>query len=256
MDFLQAKDVEAKIGTVSEKGCQLLLYKTARVDMAMLDKEYGAMNWQCDYKLVRDNMYCGIGVRDKNDNWVWKWDCGIESREDGDGNEKKGEASDAFKRAGFKWGIGVELYNSPFIWINAETYSEEKNGRVVWKLKDKFMKFTVKDMAFDENGNFTKLVIVDKKGMIVYELGKKIDALTGMTSSEKAKATREANKQNCEQLAQKAQDIISWMERQTELKVEDRIKVETLMKSLDGDKLIGYANRIAELLMKFDGVIK
>ena len=35
-------------------------------------------------------------------------------------HKEKGEASDSFKRAGFKWGIGRELYTSPFIYISAD----------------------------------------------------------------------------------------------------------------------------------------
>ena len=122
-DRLLTKDeIEVKVKQVTSKGAVLLLYKTARVDMAILDEIYGAMNWQCDYKVVNDNLYCGIGVRNNETNeWVWKWDCGIESRADGEGNEKKGEASDAFKRAGFKWGIGVELYTAPFTFAQVET---------------------------------------------------------------------------------------------------------------------------------------
>ena len=99
------------------QGCVALLYKTARVDMDILDETFGAMDWQSDYKTVKDNLYCGIGVK-SGDEWIWRWDCGIESRADGEGNEKKGEASDAFKRAGFKWGIGRELYTAPSILIS------------------------------------------------------------------------------------------------------------------------------------------
>ena len=168
MRKLTSKEIEVKVKQVFEKGAVLLLYKTARVDMAILDETFGSYCWQCDYKVVKDNLYCGIGVVFSG-NWIWKWDCGIESREDGDGNEKKGEASDAFKRAGFKWGIGVELYTSPFIFANVETVSN--NGK--WYLKDKFIKFSVQGIWYDEDGDIAALVIEDNKGNIVFQWKKK-----------------------------------------------------------------------------------
>lgn len=125
--LLSADEIEVKVKKVTEKGVVALLYKTARVDMDILDETYGPENWQDDYKEIKGNLYCGIGI-----NGVWKWDCGIESRGDDEGNQKKGEASDAFKRAGFRWGIGRELYSAPFIWISAEKVNLVKtsNGRI------------------------------------------------------------------------------------------------------------------------------
>lgn len=172
MRKITKEDIQVKVKQVFEKGAILLLYKDARYDMKVLDETFGSMNWQCDYKVVKDNLYCGIGVRDKDiKEWVWKWDCGIESREDGDGNEKKGEASDAFKRAGFKWGIGVELYTSPFIFANVETVEKDHK----WYLKDKFIKFSIQGIWYDEDngGDIGALVIEDNKGNIVFQWKKK-----------------------------------------------------------------------------------
>ena len=101
--LLNAEDIEVKVKKVTDKGVVLLLYKTARTDMDLLDERFGAENWECDYREIKGNLYCGI-----------------ESREDDEGNQKKGEASDAFKRAGFKWGIGRELYTAPFIFVSAD----------------------------------------------------------------------------------------------------------------------------------------
>lgn len=125
--LLTADDIEVKVKKVSEKGVVLLLYKTARTDMDLLDEHVGAENWECQYEEIKGNLYCGIGVR-AGDHMIWKWDCGIESREDDEGNQKKGEASDAFKRAGFKWGIGRELYTAPFIFVSADKVNI-KDGR-------------------------------------------------------------------------------------------------------------------------------
>lgn len=175
--LLKAEEIECRVAQVSAKGCSLLLYKTARVDRAILDEEFGCLNWQNDFKVIDGKMYGGIGVSRNNNGvseWVWKWDCGTESNTEAE----KGQASDCFKRAGFKWGIGIELYSTPFIWINCDTYKDEyasKNAKKdVYKLTNKFEKFDVESIDYDTNRNINKLVIVDSKGNTVYELGKYI----------------------------------------------------------------------------------
>lgn len=123
---IKINEIECKISTVKEKGLSLLIYKTARTDVVILNETVGAMNWQCEYSEIKGNMYCGVSIFDADRNqWVTKWDCG-EPSEFGDVN--KGEASDAFKRACFKWGIGIELYTAPFIWIPSDKCNI-KNGK-------------------------------------------------------------------------------------------------------------------------------
>lgn len=128
---LRADEIEVRVGQVYEKGVSMLLYKTARTDMAYLDEVFGAMNWQKDYKEIKGNLYCGVGVWDADKKeWVWKWDCGTESNTE----REKGEASDAFKRACFNvsdstgGGIGRELYTAPFIWLPVATVPNGKGG--------------------------------------------------------------------------------------------------------------------------------
>lgn len=149
--LLTAEEIEAKVKQVKASGLVLLLYKTARTDMDLLDETVGPGNWINDYQEIKGNLYAGIGIRVDGDKFVWKWDCGVESREDGEGNEKKGEASDAFKRAGFRWGIGRELYTSPFIWIPAEKAQISGN-----KCYDKF---SVEKINYDSSGRITSLAI-------------------------------------------------------------------------------------------------
>lgn len=149
--FLNADEIEVKVKQVKENGLVCLLYKTARTDMDLLDETVKPENWVNDYREIKGNLYAGIGIRQTDGSMVWKWDCGIESREDGEGNEKKGEASDAFKRAGFRWGIGRELYTSPFIWIKpdkAEIKPSSSGGKTTFKCFDKF---SVEKIAYDEN---------------------------------------------------------------------------------------------------------
>lgn len=168
---LRADEIQVRVAQVSEKYTQLLLYKDARCDMNILDETVKPQNWACDYKEIKGNMYCGIGVR-TSDGWVWKWDCGIESREDNEGNQKKGEASDAFKRAGFKWGIGRELYTSPKIAVLNDAIggvkSREYQGKTYYNLVKPFQTFEVKEIEYDELGNITKLTVVDSKGNVVW----------------------------------------------------------------------------------------
>ncbi len=174
MRKLEANEIEVKVKKVTDKGCLLLLFKNARTDMAILDETFGPQNWQCDYKTINGVLYCGIGVAYNNNGnitWVWKWDCGIESRADEDGNEKKGEASDAFKRAGFKWGIGRELYTAPFIWAKVETTFLKDSNK--WVLKNPFQKFIVDTIEYNEKGEISYLLITDEKGNKIFSGRKK-----------------------------------------------------------------------------------
>lgn len=156
---LNADEIEVRVKTVGEKGATALLYKTARTDMQVLDETVGADCWSCDYKEIKGNLFCGITI-----NGVTKWDCGIESREDSEGNEKKGEASDAFKRAGFRWGIGRELYTSPFIFLNVKT-EKDKNGKFVIPA---FATFSVKSIGYEGNRISSLSIVDDKSGATVY----------------------------------------------------------------------------------------
>ena len=185
--LLKADEIEVKVKQVTKTGAIALLYKTARVDMQILDETFGVMNWETDYKEIKGNLYCGIGIRTSEDKpFIWKWDCGIESREDDEGNQKKGEASDAFKRAGFKVGIGRELYSAPFTFLPVAT--EEDKGR--YKLSDRYQTFSVKEIEYDDNRSISKLVIIDNKGNQVFSYGTKQKPFN-VPSSDKTKETKE-----------------------------------------------------------------
>ena len=166
MRTLKANEIDLRVGSTSRKGdkASLLLYKDARCDMTVLDEIYGADKWQSKYTRIGDVLYCSIGVyNDEIKEWVWKTSNGIESKGTGqsDPNNVKGEASDAFKRAGFMWGIGRELYEWSGIWV-------EHN-----KDKDKYAEYTVKEIAYDKDRKPKTLVIEKKhnyKSKIVYEL--------------------------------------------------------------------------------------
>lgn len=171
---LRADEIEVKVKQVKETGFVCLLYKTARTDMDILDETVGPENWQDGYEEIKGNMYCKIGIWNNDlGQWIWKQDCGIESREDGEGNEKKGEASDAFKRAGFKWGVGRELYTAPFIWIKSDVVPVKAFGSK-YQLADPYIRFHVSKIEYTDQGDIKTLVIKDDKNNTVYTYGKNV----------------------------------------------------------------------------------
>ena len=163
--LLRPDEIECRVQKCSEKGVSLLLYKTARTDADLLDETVGAENWENDFKLVDGVLYGGIGVNYGN-GLVWKWDAGTESNTEAE----KGRASDAFKRAGFKHGIGRELYSAPFVWVSAadcRKLKQDQKGR--WVCNDNFM---VSAIEYDEQERIAALVITSG-GTVVYQLGGK-----------------------------------------------------------------------------------
>jgi hypothetical protein len=164
---LKANEIDARVSTVSEKGCSLLLYKDARVDQNILDETVGAENWQRSHQIIGTNLYCTVSIWDQDKAiWVSKQDVGTESYTE----KEKGQASDSFKRACFNWGIGRELYTAPFIWIKAgDVKLEDKGGGK----KTTYDTFSVKDIGYDDDGNINKLKIYNnKQKKVVYTLGK------------------------------------------------------------------------------------
>lgn len=115
---LNKEDIELRVGHISAKGLTLLVYKTARTDVKRLNSVCGT-SWKNQH--FYDNkglLCCKIAVFDKDiKEWVSREDVGTESMTE----KEKGSYSDSFKRAGFRWGIGLELYNAPFIFIQWDT---------------------------------------------------------------------------------------------------------------------------------------
>ena len=148
---------------MTDKGVSLLMYKDARVDMRLLDEVVGPMNWKREHELINGNLFCTVSIRDEKGEWVSKQDVGVESNTE----KEKGQASDAFKRACFNWGIGRELYTCPFVWINLAD-NEWKVG--VGGRKQPRTRFYVKDIQY-KDGKVSNLVIVDDGGKVRYTFG-------------------------------------------------------------------------------------
>lgn len=167
---LYATEIDVRVGNCSEKGCSLLLYKDARVDMNLLDETVGQMNWTREHTFKENKLYCKVSIWDEEKKiWVFKEDVGTESNTE----QEKGQASDSFKRVCVNWGIGRELYTSPFIWVNLkpeEVKVSEYQGKKKYQLASN-IKFNVELIDYDDVGNVCKLAIVDNNGNTRYTYG-------------------------------------------------------------------------------------
>jgi hypothetical protein len=144
---LTADEIECRIGMIKTNGLSLLLYKDARCDMNILDETVGPLNWKREHS--RENANCIVSIWDKDKGqWISKEDTGTESNTE----KEKGLASDSFKRACVNWGIGRELYTSPFVWIPTNLCNI-KEGKC-------YDRFEVTHIAI-ENKQITELKIVN-----------------------------------------------------------------------------------------------
>lgn len=137
LDKLKEPFPQSKISwrgqTMNREGTKALAlaYIDSRDVQERLDEVCGVGGWQCEYPHANGKTICSIGIKCNNE-WVWKAD----GAGDTDVEAEKGAISDAFKRAGVKWGIGRYLYNDEFknVWVPCS--STEFNG------KKKFKEFT------------------------------------------------------------------------------------------------------------------
>lgn len=150
---LKANEIDCRVSTFNESYLTILLYKDARVDQSILDETVKPENWQRDHKELKNNIYCGISIWDnEKKQWITKWDCGKESFTEAE----KGEASDSFKRAGFNWGIGRELYTAPTIYIPYK----DKEGKENYEIKVKNNKKTTYTKFYVEAIEITNKEII------------------------------------------------------------------------------------------------
>lgn len=229
---LTADEVECRVGACSEKGVSLLLYKTARTDYALLDETFGPMGWCCSYETVNGNLFCSISCRDvtRGGEWVTKSNCGTESNQEAE----KGEASDAFKRAGFTWGIGRELYTAPFIWVPAEKLSKLRKGsNGKWQCLDKF---DVTHMEVTE-GRITALVIACN-GKLAYSMGQNTARAATSTKQEPGR-TAAASAAQEEQKNLAAQAKVSELVKQ--LAIKRGVSEAKVCGALDGHQIVSKA---------------
>jgi hypothetical protein len=115
-------DIEWRAGaTNADKSKALALaYITSRAVMDRLDEIIGPENWRDEYAPGPDGgVICGLSLRIQEE-WICKWD----GAENTDFEPVKGGLSDAFKRAGYKWGIGRYLYKLESVWVPCEMHGK------------------------------------------------------------------------------------------------------------------------------------
>lgn len=138
---------------------------------------------------IKGRLFCAIEIYDPTKKeWIEKMDCGVESFSE----KEKGEASDAFKRAGFNVGIGRELYTKIFIFVPCKTV---KNDKAKYEMEDKYLKFNVKDLKVDEEAEkITELTIEDSNGNIVFTYPHKKAPSNSSTNTPKVESQPKENK--------------------------------------------------------------
>lgn len=126
-------DYQFKPQQCNQYGATIVAYIDSRDVQNILDEAVGKENWQDSYSIIGTNLYCTLSIK-VNDEWVGKTDCGTESSFE----KEKGQASDAFKRAAVKWGIGRYLYDLPelktkSVEYKGKWYPADDNGRAMGK---------------------------------------------------------------------------------------------------------------------------
>lgn len=161
--LLRAGEIECRVGTISENGLSLLLYKDARADQKILDEAFGCFGWKRSHQSIDGRLYCTVEIWDeKKKQWIGKQDVGTA----GTAEKEKGQASDSFKRACVCVGIGRELYTAPFIWVPAGKCRIQKNG-------EKYVtpdRFSVKEISYNECREIAGLKVVNQRGTAVFDM--------------------------------------------------------------------------------------
>lgn len=136
----------------------VVAYIDAR-DASDLLNEYATYGWSDEYYEVSGNTYCKVGVVMPDGTTQYRSDCGVESNQDAE----KGQASDAFKRACVKWGIGRFLYSLGIEYVNANEvkttmnwpYPIDEQGKRIWDLTEYINN--------KKNNSYTQFGIASKK---------------------------------------------------------------------------------------------
>lgn len=121
-----------RVQSAKEYGATCVAYIDSRQVTDRLNEVLG-LAWESDFKEVSGTVYGGIGVEVEG-RMVWKWDAGSESEVEAE----KGQASDAFKRAAVKWGVGRFLYEQPIVKLktkkhtNGKYYPTDSLGNIIW----------------------------------------------------------------------------------------------------------------------------
>ena len=152
-------------------------------DIQRWTKTFGELGWQDRYEVIDGDLYCIISVWDSEKKmWISKEDVGTASYT----AKEKGRASDAFKRACVKHGIGRELYTAPYIWISSNycNIKTDSNGKT--STRDKFF---VNRISYTSDRKIDELEIVNQNMDVVFKQypSQKIDDIKYSVLLEKLK---------------------------------------------------------------------
>jgi len=129
-----------RIQTITDHNALCVAYVDARDVQNILDDVVGPENWQSEFLLIDDKLFCRLGIYvDYEDdkicpNWVWKCDTGTESNTE----KEKGQVSDSMKRAAVNFGVGRFLYDMSIQKIkvkkhtNGKIYPCDNDGNILW----------------------------------------------------------------------------------------------------------------------------
>ena len=120
-----------RVQSANQYGASCVAYIDARDCQDLLDQVCGQENWQDIYYESAGLLFCKVGIKIEEDEWVWKSDTGSESNVE----KNKGHVSDAFKRSCVVWGIGRFLYSMPIVKLPVK----EKNGKFAPCLEGRFI---------------------------------------------------------------------------------------------------------------------
>lgn len=167
---LTPEEVRVRIVGFTQQGVQYLVYKQSWVDAKILDETVGPMNWQCEYS--EDLKKCTIQIWDnEKKQWISKSDCGDVAPSAQCIN--KNLATDAFKRAGMRWGIGNELRALPNILVACPTESGPRGfAPTDWMHPALYMPH-VTEMTFSKGKKLKKLEIRNGYNEVIFSYSAK-----------------------------------------------------------------------------------
>lgn len=193
-----------KVQSARSWGCECVAYIDARQVMDLLDEVVGPENWQDHYREVAGKVYCDLSLRFE-DEWISKSDCGTESQFEGE----KGQASDAFKRAAVKWGVGRFLYRLEPIKVKSIQTGTDHQGK-------------------------PRYSPADEQGRRIYNLTAYIQSLDNQQESPATPTQKEDIKTLCQQLGWSGEQFKSYLGRlQTSWKKLTRKQAAKVLNELE-----------------------
>jgi len=174
---LSVSEIEFRVQSINKGGyATILAYKDARVDMNRLNSAFGLGFWQRKHEVIGTKEFCSVGIWNSEiKDWCWVQDTGTKSNTEAE----KGQSSDAFKRACFNLGIGIELYDYPVMSIPLKDNEVDKNAsprpKATWALKLKEWRWYTE---FDNSGKLSFIAAKDDKNKVRFQWGNRRQSVT------------------------------------------------------------------------------